>query len=101
MDLSSDVSNVPMNKLVGLNQYLLAGRVKGIVEFVFGGNRVKVFIPEKKVYIAVRLAGIRVGNYMASRDQDEVSKKAKEYMNETICSGKWRSASRPPDRNSG
>lgn len=79
-----DESNVATNKLVGLNQYLMNQRVPGIVEFVFGANRVKIYIPSKKACIAVRLAGIRVGNYTSNRSEDEVSKRAKEYLNNTI-----------------
>lgn len=80
----NDESNVSVKDRVSLNQYLLKQRVDGIVEFVFGGNRVKIFIPKKKAYIAMRLAGIRVGNYTSNREQDEVSKQAKEYLNNTI-----------------
>jgi len=80
----NDEGNVSVKDRVSLNQFLLNQRVNGIVEFVFGGNRVKIFIPEKKAYIAMRLAGIRVGNYTSNREQDEVSKQAKEYLNNAI-----------------
>jgi len=85
MDYSgNDEGNVALHKLTSLNQSLLNRRVPGIVEFVFGANRVKIYMPKKNACIAVRLAGIRVGNYTSNRSEDPVSKRAKEYLNDTI-----------------
>jgi len=78
------------SQLFAMNQFLRSGPCKGIVEFVFGGNRVKIFIPGSKkgkkprpdVCIAVRLADIRVGGYAANADK--MLDAAKKYMTDTI-----------------
>merc|ERR1712176_981736 len=77
--------NIKTHELIALNQFLMngeaktPGKVAGVVEFVFGGNRVKIFIPSKRVCIAVRLANIIVG--FENETERELAKK---YLNDTI-----------------
>jgi len=75
-----------------INQFLRSGPCKGIVEFVFGGSRVKIFIPGNKkgkkprpdVCIAVRLADIRVGGYAVDPKSDPLREQARQYLTDTI-----------------
>jgi len=77
--------NIKARDLITLNQYLKEkSRKKGVIEFVFGANRVKVYIPSKNVCIAVRLADIRVGDYNLDQSQDPIREKAKKWLNRNV-----------------
>jgi len=83
----NDDGTITLGDRIDLNHFLKKGerngRVLGVVEFVFGANRVKIWIPRRNCCIALRLAGIRVGNWGLDK-YDKESVEAKEYLNRTI-----------------
>jgi len=83
-----DDAGIKTHDLIRLNQFLKGNRVKGVVEFVFGGNRVKIYIPQRKVCVAVRLADVRVGDWTLSGPKvgsiDPLRIQAKALLEKTI-----------------
>jgi len=74
---------IPTHELVRLKKEL-STKIKGVVEFIFGANRLKIYIPGKKVCIAIRLADIRVGSYELDPKQDPHRNNAVKWLQENV-----------------
>jgi len=81
---SDDMSNA--QKRINLVRNLKDNKVDGVVEYVFNGNRVKVFLPKKNVFLPLMLVGIRSSDprTLGQQASDQNNKNCQKYLDDLL-----------------